>query len=325
MQSSGFILLYLVLLSVVLISLFYFVKKRLDARRESGTQSFFKIGSGSEIERILDSALQYNSRFDLHLSGQKVEIFCLFKEYNKDYLLLEPPSQMKISPKLAGREVEVFFKVKPHGEKLSFYKFKSTIIEIVSEERSYFIKLRKPDLLEMDQKRQHFRLEPPLGYIKKLEVRKVSHDRKGNYHKHISKFGEPYWSYQAGDENPPIHLMDISGGGVRLKVSTHESRMDKDFIKENPKLLISLVLLYDQDDPGSAEYFHLIGRLKKEYYDGMGNHVLGLQFEFMAVLDPDKKVITGWKPVKPEEGIEELSTWVVKTHLKLYREKGLTQ
>ncbi len=325
MQSSGFILLYLVLLSVALVSLFYFVKKRLSAGRESGAQSFFKISSDAQIERILDSALQYNSRFDLHLSEQKREIFCFFKGRDRGYLLLEPPSQMKIPPKIAGREVEVFFKVKPQGDKLTFYKFKSLISEIVAEDNYQLIKLSMPEVLEMDQKRQHLRLEPPLGHIRKIEVRKVSHDRKGNYHKHIGNFGKPYWSYQAGDENPPIHLMDISGGGVRLKVSTYESRVDKDFIKENPKLLISLVFLYDQNDPGSAEYFHLIGRVKKEYYDGFGNHVLGLQFEYQAVFDPDKKVITGWKQVEPEEGVEDLSTWVVKTHLKLFREKGLTQ
>lgn len=325
MHGSGVILLYLVLLSVVLISLFYFVKKRLYAGRDSGEQRFFKIGSGSEIDRILNSAMQYNSRFDLHLSGQKREIFCFFKGHDKDFLLLEPPSQMKIPPKIAGREVEVFFKVKPHGGKLTFYKFKSVVSEIVAEDNDQLIKLSMPEVLEMDQKRQHLRLEPPLGYIRKLEVRKVSHDRKGNYHKHIGNFGKPYWSYQAGDEKPPIHLMDISGGGVRLKVSTYESKVDKDFIKENPKLLISLVLLYDQNDPGSAEYFHLIARVKKEYYDGMGNHVLGLQFEYVAVFDQDKKVITGWKQVKPEDGVEDLSTWVIKIHLKLFREKGLTQ
>lgn len=323
MRTEGYILLLIVILSIVLVSVVYYIKKRIDSQKEPDSDGFFKIDSRSVMFDLFEAALQFNSRFDLRFHGHSREIFCVFKDYDSSTIFLEPPFQVKIPQRVAGRDVDVFFKVKPQRDKLSFYKFTTTIQDVSTEDNHQILKLHMPEILEMEQKRQHLRLVVPSRYIKRLEVRRVSHDEEGNFHKNLSSFGEPLWERKPDADVAQLGLMDVSGGGLRLKVSTHTYTVDRDFFKINPMLLVSMVFFYDTNQR-SSETFHLIGRIKKQYYEGSGNHVLGLQYEFRALFDKKKQVITGWKSVNPDEGVEDLSTWVVKMHLKLFREKGLT-
>ncbi len=324
LRTEGFILLIIIVLAIVLISVLYFIKTRMDSQKETDAHGFFKVQSRAEIKDIFEDALKLNSRFDLRLHGHGREILCAFREFDGVVLSLEPPLNVNIPKKIAGRDVDVFFKIQPQNEKPSFYKFATTVNDVLIKDDYQVLTLDVPQMLELEQKRQHLRLEVPSGYIERLEVRKVSHDRYGNYHKIISSFGDILWEHGGQADFPQLAVMDISGGGIRLKVPVKTYTVDKDFLKSNPMLLISMELLSEKSDLQSAELFHLIGRIKKEYFDGFGNHILGLQYEYKALIDKKNKKIKGWEAVDPDEGVEEVSTWVVKMHLKLFREKGLT-
>ncbi len=324
LRSEGFYFLALVLALMGAACVIYFVKRYLNQKKEQETPGFFEVASSRKVIDVFDYALTNHSRFDLRLNDQGREILCALKRYDKNFLVLEPPSQVNLPKSIVGRDASVFFKVGSDRDKLIFYKFSSKITDLSVEDNNRLLILNMPESLMMEQKRQHLRLEAPPGLIHKLEIKKVSHDNKGNYHRQISSFGEPLWHSGNINTRPKVHLMNISGGGVKLKISTSEFPVEKKFLKENPMLLLSLILLSEPGTLGDAQVFHLIARVKKQYYDGFGYHIFGLQFDYRAVIDEDNNMITGWEMVHPEEGVEELTTWVVKTHLKLYREKGLT-
>lgn len=323
MQSAGYVFLFIVLVLIALLVLLYVIKLRVTANKSAQSHGLFEVASNKEITRIFETALDFNSRFDLRFEGQSREFFCTFKSFDKNSIYLEPPSQINISKKWEGRDVSVFFKVKPGSEKLRFYKFTSNLTEIIQEEVGRVLKLRMPDMLEMEQKRQHLRLEVPTGYVKRLEVRPVSYDQRGSLHRQISSFGDPFWIMDKDPLKSEISLMDISGGGLRFKVLSRALKKVQEFVTKNPTLLISIQLVYDFESDLGVENHHVVARIKKHYSDGLGNYVFGMQYESNAVLNEEGKVITGWEQVDAEEGIEELITWVIKMHLKLYREKGL--
>lgn len=323
MQSTGYLLLMIILGLILVLILGYYIYQRFRAGKKSEAPSAFEVASTDRILDIMGQALELNSRFDLRLDGVSREIFCVLRNYDSSFVYLEPPAQLKASAKLRGRDISVFFKLKPPGQKLSFYKFKSEIVQVIPEDNLFILKIRMPSSLSMDQKRQHLRLEGPMEYIRYLMVRPVPYDEKGNFSQYWSNFKEPFWKVESGSTNPEMTLMDISGGGIRIRVSSHSLGDKEEFLKNHPSLLLSLVIVHGDDSSDEPEEFHVIARVKKHYYDGMGNHILAMQYEHRAMVDEESNAITAWKSIPPEDGVEEITTWVVKTHLKLYREKGL--
>lgn len=323
MNSAGYVLLFIVLALVALVVLLYIIKLRKAANKSAQSHGLFEIASQKEINEIFETAQDFNSRFDLRFEGQNREIFCTFRNFDNNAIYLEPPSRINISKNWEGRHVSVFFKVKPGSEKLKFYKFTSKLTQVSQEEVGRVLKLSMPDMLEMEQKRQHLRLEVPTGYVKSLEIRPVSYDAKGNLHRQISSFGEPFWVMDKDPLKSEVSLMDISGGGLRFKILSRAIKQIQEFVAKNPSLLISLQLVNDFESEFEVENHHVVARIKKHYNDGLRNYVFGVQYESRALLDESETVITGWEKVDAEEGIEELVTWVIKMHLKLYREKGL--
>lgn len=323
LRSQGFYFLALVVFAVAVACLVYYLKKRLDRKKQQEAHKFFEVISSREIREIFEAAIEHNSRFDVRLSGQRREILCLLKEYDRSHVYLEPPSQIRLPERIAGREVSVYFKVKSHNGRMSFYKFQSRITAVSDRVEYQILSLDMPQSLEMEQKRQHLRLEDATEYLLRLEIRKVSHDARGNFHRDIREFGEVLWSGEPAGNRPFVMLLDISGGGIRLKVAAPKLGMDKDFFKINPQLLVSVFL---SDEPGSvadAQWFHLIGRVRKHYYDGFGSYIIGLQHEYRALLDEGGENIMGWEAVRAVDGVEDLASWVVKVHLRMFREKGL--
>ncbi|MFN2267230.1 MAG: hypothetical protein ABR533_03070 [Desulfonatronovibrio sp.] len=323
MQSSGYVVLYIVLALIALVVLLYILKLRKEAKKSADSHGMFEVVSNKEISQIFETALDFNSRFDLRFKGQSREFFCTFKNFDRNSIYLEPPAQINISKNWEGRDLSVFFKVKPGSGKLRFYKFISKITEVTQEEIGRVLKLKMPEMLEMEQKRQHLRLEVPTGYVKRFEIRPVSYDSKGSLHRQIGSFGEPFWIMDEDLRKSEISLMDMSGGGLRFKVLSRALKKVDEFVAKNPSLLISLQLVHDFESESEVENHNVVARIKKHYNDGLGNYVFGVQYVSKAVLNEEKKVITGWEQVDVEEGIEELVTWVIKMHLKLYREKGL--
>lgn len=323
MHSAGYVFLFIVLALIALVVLLYIIKVRKAANQSAQSHGLFEVASQKEMTQIFETALDFNSRFDLRFEGQNREIFCTFRNFDKNSIYLEPPSQINISKNWEGRQVSVFFKVKPGSEKLKFYKFTSKLTQVSQEEVGRVLKLSMPDMLEMEQKRQLLRLEVPTGYVKRLAIRPVSYDQKGSLYRQISSFDDPFWVMDEDPLKSEVSLLDISGGGLRFKVLPRTLKKVQEFVAKNPFLLISLQLVYDFESDFEVENHHVVARIKKHYNDGFGNHVFGMQYESKAVLNEEKKVITGWEQVDAEEGVEELVTWVIKMHLKLYREKGL--
>ncbi|WP_161635970.1 PilZ domain-containing protein [Desulfonatronovibrio hydrogenovorans] len=322
MQTSGYYLLLIVLLVVLALILFYLYKRKVDQKKQDAAPKYFEVAAREEISEILETALGQNSRFDLRLSSGGRELLCLFREYAKDSILLEPPDQIKSIKRWSGRQVQVYFRISLGRGKFSFYKFKSRVMEALVKDDVRLIRLAVPELLEMEQKRQHLRLELPGSYIRLLEIRPVSHDRNGEYHTSIQRHGQPIWTYEQGSRTDVV-LKDISGGGARLDLSPQPIRGQNDFFKDNPVLLLSMIFYQHPGVSDKLKEFHLIGRVRKHYPDTHGNYIAAIQFIRQASFDQEEKVITGWEKVEPNDGVEDLASWVVRTYLKIYREKGL--
>jgi len=324
MLSTGFMVLGIVLGIVLFFILGYILYLRLWPRTDPEDSNPFKVASPEKIQEILDTAWAQSSRLELYFRTRGQHLSCLFQNLSRDSLVIEPPQHIKPKKSWLNRRVIVFFNVRIDRQKRVYYKFESNLIGFPVINNEPLLELAVPDVLNMEQKRVHLRLEPPLTYVKSIKVWRVLHNRDGSLPRDIASREEPLADYTSVESKSVLKLADLSGGGIRLGIAKKLISCMEDFIKENPSLIIFLQLRDKTDQDQNVHTFYLVGRIKNYFTDQQGYYVLGMQYEYSARLDPETGGIVGWEKVDPEEGVEEVINWVVQKHLQFYREKGVT-
>ncbi len=307
---------------ILVISIGYIAAGRLQQKNQEQDRKFFRVSSPSTIYEILDTAWAQNSRMELHFHSQGKHLPCLYRELSRDRILIEPPQHIKINKSWIGRNVVIFFCVKLEKEARIYYKFNSTITDFFLQDENPVIQLSFPDKLDMEQKRKHLRLEIPSSYLKSLQVWPVFLQQDGSLPTKPAFLGEPLAAYDYSDP-PKLKLMDLSGGGIKIGVSRKIISPVEEFIKKNPGLILRLQLREKPDTDEGAKTFYLLARIKNHFDDGYGYYLLGMEYEQYGRLDPETSEFLEWVKVDPEQGIEELVSWVIQKHLQFFREKGL--
>ena len=277
---------------------------------------------------LLDSAVTQRSKirvsFHRDLGGARSTDGTLV-EATKAGLTLELSSIKTINPAWVGRSLELSFRLRlPENPKVqSTFGFISDILSYQQlDDEVLELKLSRPLRLELNQNRQHLRVEPPDKYVRVFKLWPEDIARRKGDVKDPDTWGDPlYVSEQGGVQE--LELENISGGGLRVEIIPVALRAKMNKISLNQQYLAQLTLA----DPYLERYatHYVMLRVAKCYDDCESKSKLSLGMSFVMHGLPQEAPLTGlrWRGVNRDFGIQVLDDWAYELHLELYRNKGI--
>ncbi|GAB6162555.1 hypothetical protein JCM12298_17140 [Desulfothermus naphthae] len=323
LSSTTILILEIILIVVLLCIFFYLIQRRYQQKKELELKNPFTIKNREEIRRIFDQTLNERSKFEVSFS-KKHKFFsnCSPVELKKDSIILELPANIVPTKEWNKRPVYVYFSISGRrpGVK-NYYYFESEMLYFFSKSNYHFIVVKLPDILEIKQKRRHFRIEARNNDFEKVVIYFFYNQDKINS---VYDLPEPVFEYKKSNKNEkdisyPISIVNISAGGIRLKI-TRQFKREIGFDVDNPPLI--LIFLSFFIEKRKINIF-LLCQVKNHNEDYITKDIeIGLQFIKEGFIDPKKNNIINWKEIKEDEGQEYIARWVFLKNLSLIR-KGL--
>ncbi|MFW6414976.1 MAG: PilZ domain-containing protein [Thermodesulfobacteriota bacterium] len=294
-------------------------------QRSSSGESIFNISNANEILATLNLAFRHRSKFELKLSRESSEIaVCSLFQILADSIILELPADIHPTPNWVEKQVYIFFNVPLDKDHKSYYFFTSRIKEILNTDSEFRqLRISIPTILQQKQKRSHLRYEPASDQIEEFIVWNAKDTSTPEPLYKIDYLNNNYIRIEQNKSelHCPI-LLNISGGGLMFSIPKQFIR-DHGFEQEKTKHLYIYLHLPDPYENTSTSIY-LFARIKNTIPDISGKRLqFGVQYLYMGTYTYDDPTLLQWEEVDPAAGVEAISNWVFKQHLKLYREKGI--
>ena len=309
-----------ILASVVVISVGYVLARKYVFRPRP--PSFGRIQDPRIIEDILATALSLRSRMEMAFyskTGGRRHIYCSLAEYSLQHILLELPATSRPDEKWIGRHVTCYFRIQMGKQHPMFYNFSTSIEQVSKNDQGLpIIFLTRPSVIELGQKRQHLRIDPPVRLLHSVILWPAVRTRGYALQGDVRQWPQPISKLKP--ESHELVVRDISAGGIRLELD-RKSVKDLEAAKGQEYFLRLALNVPDQRKP---LILFLAGSLVNLFDDIQDSTLtMGLQFSSRGTGGTPEHPVLTWKDIKPEDGVEELGNWVLRRHLELYREKGL--
>ena len=291
-------------------------------QKSSSVENIFNITNPKEIATIFNFAHDNRSKFELSFSpDSSTSAVCSLTQVLDNHLQLELPAGIHPTSSWEGRSVYIFFKVPLHKDKQAHYFFTSFIAQVSNSDSEFLqLKITFPSRLQQKQKRMHLRLDPSPEQIEKLVIWDVKRVVQPPDIKN-SKYLDAHFTRIEADQFNRLLLLNISGGGMMLSIPPSIANKYEFQAEQKQKLLIYLRLL--DPDANKSIPLYLFAQIKNSFLNTESKNIqMGLQFLYSLSLEDTSK--KQWEEVDPTMGVEPISNWVFKQHLKLYREKGIT-
>lgn len=248
----------------------------------------------------------------------------VFIESGKDGLLLELSTIKRSNPAWVGRSLELTFRLRlPDQPQVhTIFTFVSDIKSVrQSPDGIPQMLVSRPLRLEINQNRQHLRVDPSEKYLKAFKLWTEEQVRRRGDITDPDTWGVPAYVTQSGAEND-IGLENVSGGGLRVKVSPGALR-SKDLRITVGEVFIAQLTLAEPDFSGFKTHY-LQMRLLKCYDDCESKTELSLGMIYIAVGEPNDPPLTGlrWRSVNRDHGLAVMDDWAYEVHLEMYRARG---
>ncbi len=269
---------------------------------------------------ILDQALRNRSRIDVSFHPEdtgRLIISCVLENVGAERITLELPGGVSPSTSWIGKSILCFFRIPGDSGRPFFYKFSATIIDMRVHGDIHYLDLALPDQVELGQKRRHMRLDLPENDIMDFRVWPGSGDQILPCETDPDKWPDPLAVYRQ-DQGSPLHILDLSGGGIRLEYDPRQFPSLNDFLRSYPTLFMRLELVPMASKLPCIYYMTARLRTKQENFK-TGSFMLG--YEFVECGQTQAEGNIKWITIEPDHGIEDLVTWIFKRHLELYRER----
>lgn len=303
------------------IGLLYFFIQKIFVR-EPEPLPLGRVTVREDVIHILRWALDLRSKVELSFERgdqSRQTLACSIVDLGDAGILLELPGHVEPSRAWIGRMAECYFRVKVDKRNTLFYWFSSTILDLKSHGDYPAILLAFPEGVDLKQKRRHLRIDPPSRSVRDLAIWTAKFGENG-FERDTNSWGPPL--IRMTDKNSPLHLINLSASGLRSSISSRPAVVDLDLLDKGQMIFIHLHL----NEPSGTEPldYWLLGRIQNFYIDSQ-NHFAecGVLFIARGEVDPSSPVLRSWATITPEEGINDLESWVFKRHLELYRDKGL--
>jgi len=297
----------------------------IQRKRSNSQESIFNITNSNEILATFNLALNQRSKFELKLSRKSSEIaVCSLLEILEDSMILELPADVHPTSSWEERPVYLFFSVPLEKNHRSHYFF-STYIKEILYPNSEFSQLRIsiPQKLQQKQKRTHLRFDPASNQIEKFIVWNAKDTSFPEAIYKISYLDSTFPRIEQGESNQfGLKLLNISGGGLMFSIPKQVAKNYEFDLEKNKQLFIYLQL--PEPDTNNSTQVYLFAKIRNTYPDITGKRQqFGLQYLYVGTYTHEDPMMLQWIAVDPAMGVEVISNWVFKQHLKLYREKGI--
>lgn len=312
------IVFFVTFLSIIL----YFFQNSLKKRKAK--HSPFIITNPNEIYKILNDSITYRSTFELSFSD--VHVFfakCTPLKLKEDVIVIELPIDATPQPDWIKRKIYIYLTVF-HKKRRQFYYFESQILSFYSTEDSNYLEIKIPSLIEIRQKRKHFRIDVSL---KDFECIKIYFSKEKKNVINESQLPQSVFEFNKEDYNGltnlsslPVSLENISAGGIRLGFS-NEFKKIHNFDVNNAPYIIIFMQFYIEEQIKKLFLLCEVKNFAKDYYTG--DIELGLQFKKICQVNKENDSFV-WTDVNEEEGIDEIAKFVFIKNQELIR-KGLTE
>ena len=302
LSNTTILILEIILLLILVSILFYLLQKRNQEKKELEKKHPFVIKESNEIRRIFEQTLNERSKFEVSFSKKhKFFSHCSPVELKKKSIVLELPVNIVPTKEWNKRPVYVYFSIsgKRPGVK-NYYYFESEIQSFFSEGNYHFIVVKLPNILEIKQKRRHFRIEASNKDFEKIVVYFLYHQKKM-------------------DLSFPISIVNISAGGIRLKIK-RQFKKEVGFSIDNPPLILIFLSFFIEKKKRNILFLCQVKNFHEDYITK--DLEIGLQFIKQGFIDPKHKNVIKWKEVKEDEGQDLIARWVFLKDLSLIR-KGI--
>lgn len=272
------------------------------------------------ILAIFEQAMTHRSRLDLSfhpISAARQTISCTLDNFSTAEVVLEMPAGVSPSNQWLGRTMVCFFRIPREKKSPLFYTFVSEVKNVHRSAEIHYLALNFPGRVEMGQKRKHLRLEPLSHDIKDFRIWPAAEDSSFHFETDQTRWPSPLAVYSRNHDSG-VHVLDISGGGIRLAFDPKRYTDLNDFVTQHPILFMRLEL----QSVGKTNFppFLLAARLRSKSVDmDLGSFLLGYEFVEFGANNDDSNI--DWVKIEPDKGIEDLTTWVFKRHLELYRQR----
>ncbi len=285
-----------------------------------------RLDDPQKIMALLGRCLAERSRFELSFRQKLIKnegIFCSLVSVHSEEILLELPSYVTPRQTWIGRPMEIYFSVASRGDARIYYIFESSIEAIDSQHSGQiFLRIARPDVINLGQRRMHFRLVPDNATISEASLWFAQDKITTKNHTGPDAWGEPlaHRHLLAQEEDKPsLAVLDISAGGCRLSIK--DSEAINEFLEQDasPDVLLFFRLL--DRESGHLEAW-LQGKIRVIVCDPLNNtRSMGIEFMMNGRLEgkTDKHII--WTPLYKDEGHPHIGNWVFKQHLALFRQQ----
>jgi|GEM_PF-5443663 len=294
-------------------------------KRSNSQESIFNITNSNEILATFNLALKHRSKFELKLSWDSSEIaVCSLLDILEDSMILELPADIHPTSSWEERPVYIYFGVPLEKNHRSHYFFSAYIKEILHPYSEFSqLKISLPQKLQQKQKRTHLRFDPTSDQIEKFIIWNAKDTNFPETIYKISYLDSTFPRIEQSDSNQfGLKLLNISGGGLMFSIPKQVAKNYEFDLEKNKQLFIYLQL--PEPDTNKSTRVYLFAKIKNTYPDITGKRQhLGLQYLYVGTYTHEDPMALQWIGVDPAMGVEVISNWVFKQHLKLYREKGI--
>ncbi len=270
----------------------------------------FDIRDPEEIRKVFEEADARKSTMELHVPEYRHEGFkCLLLDFKKaeDKILLEDPPERGPMHNFKNKRVIVDFVIN-YRDKQKFYSFTTTsegIIPINMRGFKRAIVLKVPRRIEIKQRRNAVRLEPPLDYEITVNIIK----------------NQPYSGIPLEDIefSEDIQVEDISRNGMRL---IYEKGSFLDSFKKGDIFAIRFFLNPNNLSLGIDLDKYIFMEVEVVHNDlkNMGKRYLGILFLKRGVIKDDRLYFERLKSLTNED----IHKWITALYARqLRRERGL--
>lgn len=327
LNPSAIYLLLALVATVLASSILVHMYNKARRKKLPDPSSSFVHSDPEDIQLFLQHALQDRSKFEVSFNpSMKRPRICSLLDFTSDSLLLEMPIQEQPPANWQDKQVHIYFSIPATQNQRLYFSFLSQIREFSASQDGYcHLQVLFPQKLEQKQRRGAFRLEPGLAQTSRIQVWRRTFANQPALPRNMQSLGRPLLEYPTKEVEPEqqLLLLNISALGLRLWVpNTLRKKSGLD-----PEQTEDLFLFLELKNPDSDDHsrFCLVCRKRNFHLDPMSRDLeLGLQIIRQgSEPDPQSPGLI-WQNVDPGQGVHELGDWVIRQHLKMFREKGLT-
>jgi len=292
---------------------------RKNASEQAGTKPL------NEVEAWFQLAMEQSATLEMilpdHESGQKAVVRGTPYQVRQGRVFVEIHEHGLHLPAIKGCQAFCFMGVRREG-RMEFCRFTTSVLDSGITNLGFRMALitlpRRMEALA----RAALRIEPESGQIPRAELWAAKLLKPGQ-ERNSNQWGAPDLLHLAdGTDQPAMDILDLSAGGMRLRLTPQAIRHTMDrgvsFHKER-KFFLRLHMCGTRHDPSAP--LILFAQVKSVVRADKGLHVdMGLQFIGIASQGEGGELL--WSRV-PSEGVPLLIDWIFQCQLEQARRKTL--